>query len=78
MQLHVHTWTKTLLIIQKTVKKQLYFDDFQTTSPTPGFLARDVTITIFLIEFELVELQISLGIQKSVVLWVSEQYIKNY
>ena len=43
MQLQVHTWTRTWLIIQKEVKKQLYFDDFQTTSTTPGFLARDVT-----------------------------------
>ena len=43
MQLQVNTWTRTWLIIQKEVKKQLYFDDFQTTSTTPGFLARDVT-----------------------------------
>ena len=46
MQFQVHTWRRTLLIIQKTVKKQLFltiFDDFQTPSPSPAFLARDVT-----------------------------------
>jgi len=43
MQLQVHTWTRTLLIIQKNVKKQLYFDDFQTFSPTHNFLSPEVT-----------------------------------
>ena len=43
MQLQVHTWRRTLLIIKNNVKKQLCFDDFQTFSPTPGFSASDVT-----------------------------------
>jgi len=43
VQLQVPTWRRTLLIIKKKVKKQLYFDDFQTFSPTPGVSAPDVT-----------------------------------
>jgi len=43
VQLQVHTCTRTLLIIKKKVKKQLYLDDFQTFSPTPGFSAPDIT-----------------------------------
>jgi len=81
MQLQVPTWRRTLLIIKKTVKKQLYFDDFhafQTFHPPPVFRPLTSRITIFLLAFDSGELKIPQGFQKCIVLWVCEQHLKSY